>query len=204
MQNKVNYEKTKKVTHILRLFSQICFWGSIAGAALTAVIALILIIFPNVYSFFMTPMNLFKNGSLAIELNDMLRYSFNSNQAMNINMEPAFFSIIIRTSICGAIMAPFFYQLSLILKSAEKDNPFEVKNARRLTIMGILLIANSIVYRIGDYVILHSILKVVDLPNLSINYTFNMNGLLMGVLLFILAGIFRHGSYLQEEYDTTL
>ena len=119
-------------------------------------------------------------------------------------MKPAFYAIIIRTSICGLVIAPFFYQLSLILKSVEKDKPFEVNNARRLTIMGVLLIAFSIVFRIGDYVILQSALNAVDIPNMTINYTFDKNGLLMGLLLFILAGVFKHGSYLQEEYDTTL
>ena len=37
MQNKVNYERIKKTTHILRIFIQICFWGSMAAAGITAI-----------------------------------------------------------------------------------------------------------------------------------------------------------------------
>ena len=203
VKNKRNYNRLKSAASALRLLMQLCFWASLAAAVLTAVIGLALIAIPGAYSLFAKPFS-FSKGSPVIELNDMLRYSIDPGVVTVEKMKPVYLAIIFRTSICGFIIAPFLYQLKSILKSAENSRPFEVKNAGRLTWMGAFIIAYSIVYRIGEYVALQTTLNVINVPDMTVNYTFNTSWVIMGILLFILAGIFKYGSYLQDEFDATL
>ena len=203
MKNKNNAERLKKITRALRLLIQVCFWASLAAAALAAVIGLVLVLFPGIYSSFAGAFG-YGKGEMVIELNDMLRYSIVPDVATAEKMKPAYLVIIFGAAISGFILAPFLYQLKSILKSAEDNSPFDAGNAKRLTWMGMLIIVYSIVCQLGKFFALKTILDVVRIPDMTTNYNFDTGWIIMGLLLFILAGIFRYGSYLQEEYDATL
>jgi len=202
MKNKNVADRLKKITRALRILIQVCFWASLAAAALTALIGLVLVIFPGVFSAFAEAYGSSK-GKMVIELNDMLRYSIAPNNAIVENMKPAYLVIVFGAAISGFIIAPFLYQLKSILKSAEDNRPFEAGNAKRLSRMGMLIILYSIVCRLGKYFTLKVMLDAVRIPGISLNFSID-TGWIMGLLLFILAGIFRYGSYLQDEYDATL
>lgn len=98
------------------------------------------------------------------------------------------------------------YQLRKIFATLAGETPFTGENVRRIRIIGIAVIAgallNTIVHiMIGIY--LSSIVRVPGLE-LSVNLKVDLNGILLGVVVIILAEVFRYGACLQEEQDLTV
>ncbi len=96
------------------------------------------------------------------------------------------------------------YNLKLILKTVEDDHPFEKNNSKRLLIVAIVFIAGSIISGITEGITAQAVIDTLKIKNASVVFTINVAMLLTGFLILILAGIFRYGSYLQSEYDTTV
>lgn len=212
MNKKIKQIRVKKYAGIIKIFITICFWACLLSAILCAVLGIIFLLFPDAYSFFLKPFGsigqlpfaMGNEGIVGIELSDMLEYATSSSLLSGIEMKPIYEVLIFRVAVSQAILTVFFYHLILILKSVKEDHPFARENSNRLSVMGILLIAYTIVIRIGEYVMLKQVLGTVNIPNVNLKFSFNTGGILLGLLIILLAGIFKYGSYLQKEYDTTL
>lgn len=94
------------------------------------------------------------------------------------------------------------YNLKLILKTVEDDHPFEKNNSKRLLIVAIVFIAGSIILKIAEGITALAIIDMLKIKNVSVVFSINGTMILTGFLVLILAGVFRYGSYLQNEYDT--
>ena len=190
--------KVKKGAKILRILSQIALWCTIVATGLALIFGVMLSIFPETFARLMGSSNEFMSIEVGI-----LNYHVPSNlsylEVLQIHQMMAF-----AIGISCALGALFLRQLVGILGEVENGRPFSPDNARRLGRMGILIIVSSIVYRIGQAAALSTVIHVAGLTDLSVNYTPDMDMIFIGILLFILAGIFKYGSYLQEEYDATL
>lgn len=204
MKNNLIAKRIKSTAHVLRIFTLICFWASLAAAVLTAGVAIVLQIFSNSNTFTASDYQKipFLTSGSSIDIGNTLRV--NLSELPGADMIHVIIALMITVSICGFIMLPFFKQLSLMLKSTENGLPFAAENAKRLSVMGIAIIVMSVVYRIGEYITMQSVLKTINAQGMTAQLGIDTTGILMGVLLLILAGIFKYGSYLQEEYDTTL
>lgn len=81
-------------------------------------------------------------------------------------------------------------------------SPFERGICRRLKAIGWTLVyfgaAVKILYLLGIYWL------ALDGQARSMSYLFSFEALFTGVLVLALVKVFEYGSYLQEEYDTTL
>ncbi|MCG8640293.1 MAG: hypothetical protein MI862_11170, partial [Desulfobacterales bacterium] len=77
-------------------------------------------------------------------------------------------------------------------------------NAKRITVMGVIFLIGSLVYKAAGGVVAMAIINTYNLSNFKINFSPDIFMLFTGFMLLILAGIFQYGSFLQEEYDTTL
>ena len=52
--------------------------------------------------------------------------------------------------------------------------------------------------------VVRAAVRVVDISGVHFRFTLNVSTLSAGLVLLVLAAVFRHGSYLQGEYDATL
>ena len=96
------------------------------------------------------------------------------------------------------------HNLRLILKTVTDNRPFERNNAKRLFIIGIVLIISSVVRKFIEGIFALAVIDMLKIENIDVNFTIDGAMLLFGFLILILAGVFQYGSYLQEEYDATL
>jgi len=103
-----------------------------------------------------------------------------------------------------AVWAIVLKQLRGILKSVEDGRPFEPANARRVAIMGWTFVVGSPLFACLDALGVRVALRVVDISGVHFRFTLNASTLSAGLVLLVLAAVFRHGSYLQGEYDATL
>lgn len=99
------------------------------------------------------------------------------------------------------------YQLRRILGNVMARKPFAIENADRLEIMGLATIGN-VGIRFFTQMLVGSRLKdMILLPGVSNSSALavgQLEGALSGLLLLVLAQIFRYGIRLQDEADLTV
>jgi hypothetical protein len=95
-------------------------------------------------------------------------------------------------------------QIMDILKSVIEKNPFDEKNATRLTVIAIDFFAASVVVNVAKYIMTSYIIHMLGIHNMHANMSLNLSLLLTGFLMLILAGVFKYGNFLKKEYDATL
>lgn len=97
----------------------------------------------------------------------------------------------------------FFQLLSRIIGTVSQDDPFTSDNAQRLGRMGWIALAFQIAsFPIGA--LAFYLAQFVPEENLTIDYEFSLTGLLLAIVLFILARIFRHGAAMREDLEGTV
>ena len=139
---------------------------------------------------------------LSISPDGVLRFSFsefNQSQKQSVTTT-TFFTAATFSFVYGALN----YQLIDILRSVQKGSPFVKENASRLAKMGYILLGGSIIVGFTYSLMVYTIFEALKITNISVNFQINSTMFASGLLLLILAGVFRYGSYLQEEYDATL
>jgi hypothetical protein len=197
MEHEIIQKKVKKGAMILRITAQVTLWVAIAAVGLIIIGGILMKVFPDIFARLLLGAG--DGGSLNIGIIDYTPSHLSVSEIIRIQ-EFRLFSIAI-----GCVMgALFVHQLVGILREVENAKPFSPANAGRLGKMGILVIVTSVVYRIGQAAALSAMIDVAGLEDISVNYLPNTDMVFVGILLFILAGIFKYGSYLQDEYDATL
>lgn len=97
----------------------------------------------------------------------------------------------------------FFQLLGRIIDTVGNNDPFTIDNAGRMSRMGwIALIFQIATIPVGALVIF--LAQNVPADNLKIDYEFSLTGLLLAVVLFILARVFRHGAEMREDLEGTV
>ena len=141
-------------------------------------------------------------NNISISPDGVLRFrlsEFSQSQKQSVTTT-VFFTVATFSFVYGALN----YYLLGILRSVKKGSPFVKENASRLSIMGFILIGGSIIVGFIYSLMVYTIFEALKITNLSVNFQINSTMFASGLLLLILAGVFRYGSYLQEEYDATL
>jgi len=144
------------------------------------------------------------NMPISLVLNGIISYKLDPSMYEASKLKPVFLAFIPIVVLGASMLAIIFKQVSSILRTVEKDCPFEGKNSKRLTIIGIVLIISSIVFNIAQYNIVETMIESFQIANLDVKYSFDGTMLTTGFLILILAGVFMYGSFLQNEYDATL
>lgn len=100
-----------------------------------------------------------------------------------------------------------------ILSSVKEGRPFESGISLKIKRLGWLVMAGGIGAQILEYASIVMELKTVDMAKLinpdfvtgyTANFTFSLNFLLVGFILFLLSYVFAYGEILQKESDETL
>jgi hypothetical protein len=179
-------------------------WKASLGAAiLTGGIGIVLLLVPDAYSIFALQ-SFFDKEIVEVGLGNMLKYSIQPGTITAEAMKPAYVILTFTTAVIALISTPLLYQVFAFLRAADNDRPFEAENANRLMWMGVLLIINVFAYHIGEYILLLTMIDIAGIPNVAADFSIDTGGVVAGVLLTLLAGIFKYGNYLQNEYDATL
>lgn len=189
----------KKVAKTVKVISDISFWV-IAVLGVISLLSLIISSFIPDSSFILTGDQL---NHVKFSFDGMLRFSANKDQSY-INLKPYLQSMSLLIAIYSSIFAVILYELRKILKAVLLDKPFDKENSKCLTIIAAILMIGSLFVNIARVNIGTAFVKITNITGISINYNIDFSMLLYGILILMLAGIFKYGCYLQEEYDATL
>jgi hypothetical protein len=110
-------------------------------------------------------------------------------------------------AICAALGFVFFRNLYRIVGSVADGEPFTPVNAERLSGMGWIVVAVHIAMLplagIAAWVARHAeALKIDD--HIHVDGGFDLGGILLALILFILARVFREGARMREELEGTV
>jgi|SRR5690554_1270272 len=192
-------EKNLKLVTVLRVLTQIGFWlGVVLGSCF-------LILFAG--SFLMNFDWRFMTKFLVYLEFGVLRYKLPlMAEALSVHELLSIFRLICSVIVLNSTFSSLvFFYLKGILSAVEKGRPFVPGNARRLSLIGIVFLISSLLLTNLEAILVYTILHAVNIAGMfSVSFTLNTIMLFAGLLLLILSGIFRYGSYLQEEYDATL
>lgn len=104
-----------------------------------------------------------------------------------------------------ALAYRFFDELTGIVKSVSAGNPFEIENANRLTKMGWLSIWGHVL-ALALVGISSWFAPYLEKAWSHSDYGFEVEptGILLTLVLFILARVFKHGAQMREELEGTV
>jgi hypothetical protein len=109
--------------------------------------------------------------------------------------------ILLLIAAMAACAFGFLHYLRRIIDSVGMGDPFEPANATRLARMGWLAIAIELlsipVGAIGQWL-------ADTIKDATADFGISLNGLLLALILFILARVFRHGAAMREELEATV
>lgn len=139
---------------------------------------------------------------------DMLPGLSGANKSDTIEASPiSVVAILTLLSLILAALFQFFAKLRAIIVSAGEGDPFTPENATRLNEMAWLFLGMKILYAIVGGLRFH-LVNLVDKgvdngnwPDLSI---YDLDVVLIVIVLFILARIFRHGAAMRADLKGTV
>lgn len=196
---KISKAKLKRLAKIMKVIFDVFFWAAVVLGAISFLIFIVT---------FFIPENIFilskaQVGSISI-IAGIIEFKIDPNLYNNINFKPFLQAILPMTTVISLMFLIIVNNLRLILKTIANDCPFERSNSKRLLIIGIVLMIGSVVLNFVEGIVALAIIDMLKIKNIDVIFTVDGAMLLTGFLILILAGVFRYGSYLQEEYDATL
>ena len=111
-----------------------------------------------------------------------------------------FRTIMLNEILSAVVMSAILFVASFIFKDMSRGNtPFTAKNANRLRVISLLLIALSIVIPP-----LKMLLTMIFFTSASAYCSISLGQIIFAIMFFCLALIFEYGAELQRESDETL
>ncbi len=100
----------------------------------------------------------------------------------------------------------FFGKLRSIINSVGDGDPFAPENADRLTAMAWLSLGAYAIMAMmaGLAFSLASWIEQIDDADMSMDFGLDLTGILMIIVLFILARVFRHGAAMRNDLEGTV
>ena len=198
--NKTKMLKIKRYSHNLRLVINVFYWASIVIAC-GCLITSIVLKFISDSQFVLDEKSI---GHLGFSLDRLINYNINDVALKGTNMKNIYMAIMLMAASISILIIPILKQLVLILKSVDKDKPFEKENAKRILIIGNVIMLSSFLIPAFEVIVARSIIDTFKIQNISTNYMVNFVLLITGFMMIILSGIFKYGSFLQHRYDETV
>lgn len=192
--------KIKRYSSNLRIVMNVFYWAAIF-VSIVSLIAAIVIVFMSDSHFSLTDKSI---GNTSFYLGGLIKYHLSDAILKGTSMKNVYIAITIMSAFLSLLVIPVLRQTVLILKSVEEDNPFVIENAKRISVIGVILILSSFIIPAFEVVVARTMINTLKIQNLSISYSVNIILILTGFMMIILSGIFKYGSYLQNEYDETV
>ncbi|KJR44914.1 hypothetical protein UF75_4707 [Desulfosporosinus sp. I2] len=126
-------------------------------------------------------------------------------QSLNIEMfsaKSAFLTYLVSSAILNIVILYGLKQVINILNTISRNTtPFDINNVRRLKKIALSIIVYSVVVDpIRNLLGWAFVSKIFDFDYSNIH----LSGILIAVVIFIIADVFKYGIFLQDEVDTTL
>lgn len=121
---------------------------------------------------------------------------------ITLTLGAAIVTLLTAAALC-AIAFYFFKLLRQLILSVGKDDPFTLENASRLDRMGWI----ALIFQIATFPIAALVAylgHLVPAENLTVDFQFSLTGVLLAVVLFILARVFKHGATMREDLEGTV
>ena len=110
--------------------------------------------------------------------------------------------------VLGAVVLVFFFfgKLRAIIRTVGEGDPFVPENADRLNLMAWILLAVQLLLipAAGLGLTLAKWAEDFDHTDITIDAGLDLTGILMVIVLFILARVFKHGAAMREDLDGTV
>lgn len=105
-----------------------------------------------------------------------------------------------------AMIFVFFGKLRAIIRTVGEGDPFVPENADRLSFMAWLLLAVQVLMlpAAGLGLILAKWADEIEHADITIDAGLDLTGILMVIVLFILARVFKHGAAMREDLEGTV
>jgi uncharacterized protein YqhQ len=104
-----------------------------------------------------------------------------------------------------AAMFVFFGKMRALIESASQGDPFVPDNARRLNAMAWLLLGSQVLTVIVGELRVYAVSLIDPQSENTFNISPNdLAGILIVLVLFILARVFRHGAAMREDLEGTV
>ncbi len=107
---------------------------------------------------------------------------------------------------CVALIFLFFGKLRAIISTVGASDPFVPENAERLNIMAWILLAVQVltIPISGLGLLLANWAEPLDNADITIDAGLDIEGILMVIILFILARVFKHGAAMRDDLEGTV
>ncbi|GHB76366.1 hypothetical protein GCM10007390_32860 [Persicitalea jodogahamensis] len=166
--------------------------------------------FPNRVSI---PVDWEKRGDVTLTLPEEFLVSLNPGERKGELQVPIHstlglsYTFFILIALIGSVW--FFWLLRQIFHHTRADLPFLAENARRISQMGLLIIASSLFSEVYDYVIWSQSKPYIEAMSpgfySGLSYSLSLNGpWVFGLVLLAVAQVYRRGVELQQENALTV
>ncbi|WP_158220160.1 DUF2975 domain-containing protein [Tissierella sp. P1] len=199
MNYKSEMQKIKRYSHNLEVVLNAFYWIAIVAACVSLVAFIVILLVPD--SNFVVSKS--STGHSGFYLDGLIRYNLNEI-THEVNTKNIYSSITIISTLIFVLVTPLLKQLCLILKTIEDAKPFSIQNAKRISMVGLILLLGSFLIPASQVFMASSVINTLKIQNVSTNFSVNLYLILAGFMMFILSGVFKYGSYLQHEYDETV
>jgi len=189
--------KFKRLSALLYKVVRIFFWVFLIATVVSLAGSVIMAFMPADY------FNAGNTKPILLFMDSVIRYRLEPPHTVG-SLKPIFVTAILSSIAAFGILALIFIKLAGILKSVTKDQPFAPENAGRLQAIGVTLLIASALVNALRAVVIRTMVSTLNIEAINVNFSLNTSMLLTGLLVLILAGVFRYGNYLQEEVDSTL
>lgn len=99
------------------------------------------------------------------------------------------------------------YQLKKILENVAKKTPFIIENANRMRIVGLAIIGGAALTMVREFALGIYLMDRVHVPGFAVGTRPDLGQIgmiVVGLIVLLLAEVFRYGIALQEEHDLTV
>jgi hypothetical protein len=193
----LSLDKVRKTAKILRAIMDVFFWVTIiSGMGIVSLCILVLIgalTIPKMESM-----------TISLVLNGLISYKVDRSMYELPILRPVILRFIPTVSLVVLMAATIFRQVRNILKTVVQDCPFAEENVKRLFIIAFSLITGSVLINVAQYLLVVAAVQSLQINCLQVSYATDLTMLTTGLLILILAGVFKYGCFLQKEYDATL
>ena len=116
---------------------------------------------------------------------------------------PLAIGLLASAAVLVALACYFFRLLGRLIDSVGEGDPFTSVNAERLSLMGwIVLIFHAASVPIS--ILAANLQHAFPAAELTVDLEFSLTGVLLALVLFILARVFRYGAELREDVEGTV
>ncbi|MGI6365956.1 MAG: DUF2975 domain-containing protein [Bacillota bacterium] len=188
----------RRLSGPLHTVFKVFFWVSVAVGVAAAVFMIIVLAAPA------ETWQQAVGDKVTFSLSGVVRYHLDYPPDQVIDLKPLFLVGSCSLAVGSAMLALICKLLAGILRQVTEGHPFAPGNANKITAIAAIVMVGSLVVNLIQAAMAYAGIVVFDIPNITINISPNLSMFFVGLLLLILAGIFKYGSYLQDEVDATL